>query len=61
MRQSLLSPQGERQKSFGGRAVRANGVASFLDTIGLLFLLRWPLRQKARLAPVRDFTVSGEP
>ena len=29
MRQSLLAPQGERRKSFGGRAVRANGAASF--------------------------------
>ena len=61
MRQSLLAPQGERRKSFGGRAVRANGAASFLDTIDLLFLLRWPVRQKARLALVLDFTVNGEP
>ena len=35
MRQSLLSPQGERQKGFAG----PNGAASLLGTVGLLFPL----------------------
>ena len=61
MRQVLLSHPSERWKGFDGRAVRANGAASFFDAVGPLSLLLWSATQEVRLKWVWGFTVSGEP